>query len=50
MDAGGEADGVRMGLIMPIDARRGLWMPRRMRLGISNQYDSHVSCDARPGM
>jgi len=26
VDAGGEADGVRRGVIMPIDARRGLWM------------------------
>jgi len=25
-DAGGEADGVRRGVILPIDARRGLWM------------------------
>jgi len=49
-DAGGEADGVRRGVILPIDAHRGLWMPLRMWLGIMNQYDSHVSCDARPGM
>ena len=50
MDAGGEADGVRRGVIVLIDARRGLWMPLRMRLGIMNQYDSHVFCDARHEM